>query len=304
MRIYIIILISVLCVVGISAQNSADSVRSDIVLRTYVEAEEVPLNREVVYHVELRWKGDLNRYQISKLNEPQLTNLVLRGSGSSNRDTGTMAIKQFTFYLRPLEMGMAYIDGAKLTYTDTGTNTESSLLSSRIGVKIKEPLPEPGDSDLFSVLMYVFIGILAIATAFLFIYRYQTRKNAELEKLQHENLETIEEKYLRLLKETIHLKKENIKDCMADLVHLIVGYLGEQFNLPAGNLTSKDMIDLLKDKDLGTEHLERLEDFLIRADLIKFAGEPVTESDFHRYYDTIELILENQRIKRLKEEDK
>jgi hypothetical protein len=304
MRIFNIILWSAILIIGACAQDAVDSLRSDIILRTYVESEEVPLNREVVYHVELRWKGDINRYQISKLNEPQLTNLALRGSGSSNRDTGAMAIKQFTFYLRPLEMGMAYIDGARITYTDTENNTESSLLSSRIGVKISRPLPEPGENHLLTIMIYVFLSALVIAVILLFVYRYQTRKKAELEKLQQTDTETLEEKYLRLLKETIHLRKENIRDSTADLAHLIIGYLGERFALPAGNLSTADMIALLRERDLGTEHLARLEEFLTRADLVKFAGESVTESDFHRYYDAIEIILENQSIQRSKEEDR
>ncbi len=304
MRPLIVIAIINLWTIALRAQIPADTVQSDIILRTYVESEEVPLNREVVYHVELRWKGDLNRYQISKLSEPQLNNLILRGSGSSNRDAGSMAIKQFTFYLRPLEIGMAYIDAARITYTDTENNTEGDLLSSRIGVKITEPLPEPGDSRRYSMIIIIFISIVSLTVILFFIYRYQIRKKAEQERQKHEQTETIEEKYLRLLKDTVHLKKENIKDSMADLSHITVGYLGERFNLPSGNLTTRDLIEILKDRDLGPGLLERLGEFLDRADLVKFAGEPVTESEFHRYYDTIEVILENQRINRSKEEDK
>jgi len=304
MRPLTVIAIIILWAIALRAQIPADTVQSDIILRTYVESEEVPLNREVVYHVELRWKGDLNRYQINKLSEPQLNNLILRGSGSSNRDAGSMAIKQFTFYLRPLEIGMAYIDAARITYTDTENNTEGNLLSSRIGVKIIEPLPEPGDSRLSSTIIIIFISIIVLTVILFFIYRYQTRKKAEQERQRQERTETIEEKYLRLLKDTVHLKKENIKDSMDDLSHITVGYLGERFNLPSGNLTTRDLIEILKDRELGPGQLERLAEFLDRADLVKFAGEPVTESEFHRYYDTIEVILENQRIDRSKEEDK
>ena len=304
MRILIQILMIFLIAGCLSAQSASDSVRSDIVLRTYVESEEIPLNHEVVYHVELRWQGDLNRYKISKLAEPQLTNLSLRGSGSSNRDTGTMAIKQFTFYLRPLEMGMAYVDGARISYTDMRDNSEHALLSSRIGVKITEPLEEPGASNFTAILLYIIAGVILIGTGLLFIYRYQTRKKAEMEKLRHESTETIEEKYLRLLKETVHLKKENIKDSMTDLVHLVTGYLTERFDLPAGNLTTKALIDFLRDRDIGATNLERLEDFLTCTDLVRFAGESIDENDFHRHYDTVELILENQKIKSSNEEKK
>ena len=106
------------------SQSVTDSLESEIRLRTYVESENIPLNREVVYHIELRWQGDLSRYRISEIVEPAVTNLVTRGSGSSNKvrtsaNGELISIKEITFYFRPLEMGMAYIDGVIIRYNDT-----------------------------------------------------------------------------------------------------------------------------------------------------------------------------------------
>ena len=38
----------------------------------------------------------------------------------------------------------------------------------------------------------------------------------------------------------------------------------------------------------------RIKDFYAKSNLVKFAGEMVDDSEFHRLYDTIELVLENQ----------
>ena len=71
---------------------------------------------------------------------------------------------------------MAYIDGARISYTDSRNNTDGSLLSSRIGVKITEPVPEPGKQGYLSVLLYGVAGLLMISIFFFFVYRYQTQR--------------------------------------------------------------------------------------------------------------------------------
>ena len=84
----LIFLIALIPILG-QVQSSTDSIKSDIRLRTFVENEQVPLNCEVVFHVELEWKGDLNKYKISEFPEPVVSNLTMRGSGSSNKVNST-----------------------------------------------------------------------------------------------------------------------------------------------------------------------------------------------------------------------
>ena len=89
MKQFVIILISLLfsCLSNLIAQTTTDSVKSDITLRTFVEKESVPLNREAVYIVQLSWTGELGRYKINQVLDPDLTNLTVRGTGSSNKVT-------------------------------------------------------------------------------------------------------------------------------------------------------------------------------------------------------------------------
>ena len=78
------ITLSLFIAVALCAQTLNDSLKTDILLRTYIESEQVPLNREVVYNVELRWQGDLSKYKIGAILEPAVNNLTTRGSGSSS----------------------------------------------------------------------------------------------------------------------------------------------------------------------------------------------------------------------------
>jgi len=282
------------------SQSVTDSLESEIRLRTYVESENIPLNREVVYHIELRWQGDLSRYRISEIVEPAVTNLVTRGSGSSNKvrtsaNGELISIKEITFYFRPLEMGMAYIDGVIIRYNDTLKDKEESLISSRVGVKIIEPLPEASGDGKLSRIIAGLIVVLILSAAIIFYLRYRRNKKEALAKARAEFQETIEEKYIRLLKETIHLNTDNIKDSLGDLTHLLNGYFSECYLIPAQSMSDQDLLNALKEKGLSQETLEKTEEFYKKANLVKFAAESVSDADYHRLYDNVELVLTHQK---------
>jgi hypothetical protein len=291
-------LIILLLVCNSQAQQE-DSLSSDILLRTFIQSDNVPLNREVVYHVELRWKGDLNQYQIKEIQEPALTNLTTRGSGSSNKvntlsDGSIQSVKRITFYLTPIEMGMAYIDGLQIKYTDVDQAQDGSLISSRIGVKIIEPLPEPGASPWTSIIVWSMVVLMIGGLVLYFYSRYQKQKEAQRLRAAEDIHETVEEKYLRLLRETIQFESDNIRESLSDLSRLLTGYLSEKYNTSAAGSSSQDIITLLEDKNLPEETLARIKEFFPRADMVKFAAEQVDISEFHRLYDTVELVIENQ----------
>jgi len=300
MRLKMSLIFLVILVSSSLSQSVPDTLSSEIQLRTHIESENVPLNREVVYHIELRWQGDLSRYKISEILEPTSTNLVTRGSGSSNKvrtapDGSLISIKEITFYFRPLEIGMAYIDGVTIKYTDQNKGKDDSLISSRIGIKIIEPLPEQSENGMISDLLVALIVFVVFGFILYFYLLYRKKQKEAAEKARFEIKETVEEKYLRLLKETIHINTDNIRDSLNDLTHLLNGYLSERYHFPVSNLSADDLMDVLKEKELSEESLSRINDYYTKANLVKFAGEAVEDSEFHRLYDTVELLIENQK---------
>jgi hypothetical protein len=299
MQIKILLLSGLILISQLIAGPAPDSVKSEILLRTFIESDNVPLNREVIYNVELRWQGDLNDYQIKDVQEPVLTNLTTRGSGSSNKvntfaDGSVQSVKRITFYLTPIEIGMSYIDGITIKYTDMANGKESNLISSRIGIKIIEPLPDPGSSLLPDFLVWGVVLIILVGGFIYFFIRYQKRKEAERLKAASEVVETLEQKYLRLLRETIQFETDNVRESLSDLSRLLTGYFTEKYNVPAGGISTNNLLEMLEEKDLPDETIARIKDFYPRADMVKFAAEKVDISEFHRLYDTVELVIENQ----------
>jgi hypothetical protein len=293
-------IIALILIVGNArAQNPGTTVNNNITLRTFVEAEQVPLNREVVYHVELQWSGDLSLYRISEISQPQVVNLIMRGSGSSNRVSTDQAgnpvsIKRITYYFRPLEMGMAYVEAVTIRYEDTAAQLQESLLSGRLGIKIVEPLAEPGEKGK-TVLIWSALVVVAMLLALLyFYYRSYLQKQREAARLAVQKNETIEERYRRILKETIHFTSGNLKENLVDLSRLVTAYFSERYDFPAMNLSTENLLRVLHEK-LSDDGYARMQDFYQRADMIKFAGDQLTETEFHRLFDIVELVLENQK---------
>jgi hypothetical protein len=300
MRIFICILLAACLFVPGWAQTMADTLYNDIDLRTYIEQEAVPLNREVVYHVQLQWEGPLTRYKISNIGEPITTNLIANGNGSSNRinpgsEGRTLSTKIITYYFKPVEMGMAYIDGVTIKYIDQFTGREESLLSGRIGVKIIEPIAETGDGIARSKILYFILVLCIIGGGILIGIRYKKRRDEAYTQSLLNKKETLEEKYLRLLKETIHYRVEGIKESVGDLSRLLSGYFMERYRLNITGSSGEKLIAELQDKLQHQDTTERIVDFYERTEKVKFAGEGIDESEFHRMYDTVELVLEHQK---------
>ena len=292
-------LIAVLWGIGLAQNTPGDSLTSEIQLRTYLAKESVPVNKEVVYYVELSWTGDMNRYHILEISDPVLTNLKLRGSGSSNRfyidkNNQPHSVKKITFYFTPLEMGMAYIDGITIKYEDTVTGQTGRLISDRLPVKIVEPVARPGQGMNAGKILIIIFVVLFLLTVLFSLYRYFLQKNQKQQETTPQL--TIEEEFLKELKNTIRFGEVLPEKNFETVRQLLDRYLKTKFGILAGT-DFPEIKAVLKAVGLSDELLDKLEQAFNKAELVKFAGEPVSESDLHFFVDTLELILNEMNKK-------
>jgi len=291
--ILLFVLSSTLC------SQSADSLSglSSINLKTYTEQEEVPLNREVIYQVELSWDGPLNRLEIEQIDEPLTTNLKLRSSGSSNKfyqdaQGKPHSIKKITYYFTPVEIGMAYIDGVIVKYNDVQLGQKSSLMAQRLAVKVISPVDEPGGKMLKANSILWLITVIFLGIVGYFTYRYFQRKSQAKEEEVLLN-KSLEDKYLDLLHETIHPAADSTDENLAELVRLLRSYLSEK----SGN-SGISILETTKNPEwaapVENDLIDKLKKLYDKSELIKFAGESMSQSDFHMHYDTVEMFLKKQ----------
>jgi len=287
-------IVSVLFLFLTSLLYGADSTASNISLRTFLENSDVHLNKEVIFHVELTWEGDLQRYHITEVSEPALTNLKLRGSGSTNRfytdDQGRpLSLKRITYYFTPLDMGMGYIDGVSVRYQDINTEQLETLFAQRLGVKIIEPERESGATRYGGQLL-----LLGIVLAFLIVFGYFLRKYFKIRKQEQHNIEielTIEEQFEQDLKNLIKQKTGDTRADFGSLMQLLKQYLSRKYGLDTGH-SFEQAKTALKQKNIQGDVLEKLNQIYKQSELSKFAGENISESEFHLYADTVELLFD------------
>ncbi len=276
--------------------TEADSLKTDIQLRTRLERNNVPLNREVVYHVELSWRGQLSRYHISNITEPVVSNLKLRGSGSSNRfytdkEGNPRSVKRITYYFTPLAIGMAYIDGITIQYEDQLTNQKESLQAQRIGVKIVDAVPEADSTSDYVKRFLLGLIALFILIVIFFVFRYFRVRRQE--QKDEQAMPTLEDKYLQKLRTDLDLNRDDSGEALAKLTRNFNHYLRDRFELPPGASSFDEIGRVCRQQGLPDDLLQKLEKLYQRAELSKFAGEAISASENQLYFDTIELVLKH-----------
>jgi hypothetical protein len=282
----------------------AGDASSQIELHTFLDQDNVAINREVVYHVELTWSGDLNRFRISEASEPVVTNLTLRGSGSSNRFYTTAAgeprsVKRITYYFKPTEMGMAYIDGATISYEDRLTMQKESLFAQRLGVKITEPADDDNSGQMVGKWILIGLAVLFGAVVVFFVLRYFQRRRLQ-DAADETPVQTIEEKYLEQLRNVNRMPQDKSSERLTVLSRLVQSYLAEKYQIsPASGF------EVIRGKfeSIGLEAsiVDKLQKFFEHVELSRFAGDAVGSSELHIDIDTIEILL--NRLNKMERND-
>lgn len=271
-----------------------------IELKTFVESSKVPANGFVVFHIQLSWIGDLSRFRIQTIPQPILTNLLMEGSGSSNKleplaDGRFRAVKTITYRFRPVEMGMAYIDGIEVKYVDEATQREDTLQSQRVMVEITEPTADGGRRGkwavVFIVLLIVFFGTI---TYFVFQY-FRKRRQAGTE---FQPLVSPAQIYLEKIAAEVDPKGANLREMLFRLSKLFREFLRREFHLPAGEMAGSEMAGYLKDhSDLSPAEIERIQTLFEELEVIKFSGNTVDSQAFSRIFAVVEEFLHIRKQK-------
>ncbi len=274
---------------------SLDVQSSGITVSARLSTRKIPLNRPLSFIVQVEWYGDLDRYEISEVENPSLQNFTVVSNSSSDRremvDGKVKAIKTFEFELEPQELGMGYVDGVIVKYIDTKTGEGKHLMTNRLEAKVIDPLPEPGEhSPLFYVAMFVII-VLVIGGAVTVWYRkrLQAKRAAEVPPPP-----PIEEVYLDKLKLEIPLNAPvlNVKDGFASLSKLYRHYLAEKFDYPAANALVDDIVNMLSQSEDSERLIDMTRDVLNACDVVKFSGSDGDRAELERLFTMVESALQ------------
>ncbi len=288
------------------AQDStAAAEESAIKLFCFVDRTSVPLNRTVTFTIRLQWNGDLDRYEIHKFDNPLLENFEIVGNASSNRvlqEGGKkQAINEYEYILKPGRLGMGYIEGVIITYTDLKTDRNYRLITNRLEVKVEDPMPEPGASQWQFWLLLALI-LLIFAALVLFVMKKRQQRRFLVRQQQQEAIPT-EQKYLNEL-ETLNINQPELDTAMAysTISRLLKSYLADKGIGPGLKATTEDIVEAVRSSDLDEEVSEDINRILSTADLYKFSGSAGDRHQVDRIFALFERILEKNKSNQSRED--
>lgn len=258
-----------------------------------VDRHEVPLNQTLTYTVRISWQGDLERYEVEKLENPLLTNLEIVGNSSSNRAGEVDGVKQTTkkyeLILKPQALGMAYIDGAIIDYKDRIEGESHSLVTSRLEVKVIDPVLKTDFGGVF--LLGGTVLLLALIAGFgLFFVKRKRQKQAALAALAADE-EPLETRYLSELKESIDLVQQAGGDTFSELSKILRRYLSEKYGVSALGSTTPEICEALQTMTVDEQVVGNTEEVLNTCDVAKFSGGQAVTGTPERVYTLLEELL-------------
>ncbi len=122
--------------------------------------------------------------------------------------------------------------------------------------------------------------ILFLALGFLAWRYWQQRKNRQLKPIIQEISQPphiVAERLLAELRAKQLWQNGKTKEFYSELSRILRGYLEDQFKMPALETTTDELMELLKKRHFSGDVLEKIQDLLQTADLVKFAKvEPPT----------------------------
>ena len=270
---------------------------SGIRLETLVDRTEVPLNRTLTCTIRLRWFGNLDRYDIHHFDNPLVENLEIIANASANKvaneDGQNIAVQEYEYTLKPKSLGMAYIEGVVIQYTDTVSNAEYRLDTKRMEVKISDPIPEPGSK---AWIIYAVLAVAALALATVCFVLVQRKKASR--KLQEQQAAAValplEEQYLQTLKDNVDLNDPDLDldQSYSFLTKMLRRFLNEKFQAPGLEATTNDVLKALEGFNLENRFVNEIREILTQSDMVKFSGAKIEKSDVERTTVLVEAILQ------------
>ena len=281
---------------GASEQEAAqisDATETSVSLSAFVEEKRVPLNRSLIFTVQISWMGDLDLIKIGELEEPVLSNFEIVGTSSANRVSGVSggkkAVKEITYTLLPTTLGMGYIESVGLSYEDMTKGKTHHLMTQRIGVEVTSPVAEEGESRK----LWIWIVVAAVMISGFCIFFIIVKARSTMDKGEVEIQRIIEKTYLDELKETVDFKGGDRREAFTILTKLFRRYLSEKYDIATLEATTEQLIDTLRQEALDEGLIQRCETLFKKADVVKFSGQEATSSELEEGYTTVETILES-----------
>jgi hypothetical protein len=281
---------------GRSEPQEAASMPTRVSVSSVIQSNRVPLNWTVDLTIRIAWEGPVEQIVINDLADPVFSNLEVTGTSSSNRVSGMpggqSSVKDIVYTLRPKTLGMAYIDPAALSYTDTKTGLVHTLQTRRMGVEAVAPVPEKGGGP--GAWFWVLFGVLFAAGAASGGWLFVRRRKSGLAQETASPTPILEEDFLGQLKSSVDLASADRRESFSAISKLFKRYLAAKYNVAAASATTPDLVRMLAGQGADEGLLRKCESILSKADVVQFSGKNAAQPELDEAYTFVETVLESR----------
>ncbi|MCP4723533.1 MAG: hypothetical protein GY863_00780 [bacterium] len=270
----------------------ADTLRThNISISTNISNTEVPSNQTIDLTVIISWEGAPDRFEMERLENPELINLEIMGSQSLSRseimDDKVFTIREFTFNLSPVERGMGYIEGMTIRYKDRATNKRDFLSTQRLNVKGLPPIYPKDYGWVWKVVIVIIVVGFSAGIAIPFLMRRKKKVETESEPEV-----PAEERYME---ELVAIKDKNslsYRQRLDDVTAVFRNYLSEKYNIPEGSRSEKALVEFLYSEGIEETLTIKIKGVFDQAEQFRFSGTEINVDRFELIFGSIESCIE------------
>lgn len=285
-------------IVFISSFSQDVSPKEEITVTAEASQSSVPLNHTVDVVIEIKWKGAQGRYIVDNFDNPTITGFTVASTSSSNIVEDINGVlyskKVYIFTLKPAELGMGYIDGVFLKYTDSETNESNTVVTKRISIKVTNPVYE---TDYSRIIYLVIILFVLIGGGFL-VYRIMRNKRKRAEELiASQQIERdIEGELREALKNYLPDASADLNSFLNSISQLLYKYIAQKYDVETAGLTKDEITVVLKEKNADERIIGNVGIFIEKSDVYRFSGTRIELSEYEQIYSLLESIIEKNVI--------
>ena len=205
--------------------------------------------------------------------------------------------------MKPIELGMGYVDGVFLKYTDNQTQESNTIVTKRIGIKIVKPIKEADYSHIIYAVLSFFV---VTAAAFSIVFAVKRRRRAERERLEKEKkVVDLESQYLQIIKSFKPDAAGDLNKFLNEISQALNKYISRKYEFETTGLNKNAIVAGLKEKDVNEDIIEKIDNVIEKSDIYRFSGQTIDLSEYEFIYSLIESIIEkNYQVSKELEEVK
>ena len=266
-----------------------DSSLVNISLSTKIDRTETPMNIPVPMTVIMSWEGTPDRFIIGPFESPVLTNLEIVGSQSKSRtelrEGKIFTVKEYSYLIQPMELGMGYVESIIIEYNDNMTGVKDRLVTQRMALKGLSPVYE-GDNSL----LWAGIGILLVTGFFVAMILY-VRRRTIVKKLKDIQPVLAEDSVNDKIKSIRMNTKTSFKQKTNDIFKEFRIFLIDRFDVPEDSKSDSQMIQSLIDRGAEDEIASKVRAIFDMGEQIRYSGKEIRDDDFEAIYGAVETCI-------------